>query len=257
MSWLKKLEIHTWRNAPACILGAGPSLRLFDFSNISNCHLFSINSSILKTKWDIPGQADLMRVWISNDSLCRKWSYFDKVKSDICFKVVRDSWLKYQDELKDFIFFNPRKTREDIIEESDDGLLYNSSVPSAIDLAIKLGFKEIYLFGIDHITENEKSHFWQFLSLKDQPKERISNGKTNIYLMPTKIMQPVSMQKNVWNMNIDVFKSLNNYANSKNVKIINVNDKKNSIPFEHKKFETTNLKNYGIIRLPISKPASK
>lgn len=251
MSWLKKLKIQEWRDAPVCILGAGPSLRLFDFLKTNNCHVFTVNSSIIKVKWDTDSDLDLMRVWISNDSLCRKWSYFDKVKNDKCFKVVRDSWMKYKDELDDFIFFNPRKTKEDVIEENDDGLLYNSSIPSAIDLAIKLNFKQIFLFGIDHKTISDKTHFWQFLEFKNQPKERIKHGEKNVYLPCTRIMQPISMQKNVWNMNLSVFESLKKYAEKKSVNITNINYENTQIPFEHKALEKTILKDYGIIRLPI------
>jgi hypothetical protein len=248
----KKLETISWAKKPVVILGAGPSLISYDFTACS-CHMIVVNSAILKTKWDREFEKDILRAWISNDSLCRKWSYFDKVKSDFCYKIVRDSWAKYADELKDFIFFKPRKTREDIIEENDDGLLYNSSVPSAIDLAIKIGFNEIYLFGIDHTVSGEKTHFWQFLPKHIQPKEKIISNNRTIFAQPTRIMQPVPMQKNVWNMNIEVFKSLSNYAKTKNVNIFNINDSSTLIPFEHKHLSNTDLINYGVKHMPISK----
>jgi hypothetical protein len=249
MTWLKPLETRTWRNAPVCILGAGPSLRLFDFTKVNDCHIFSVNSSILKTNWQSNPSDDILRVWISNDSLCKKWSYFEKVKKDLCFKIVRNSWIKYKEELEDFIFFNPRASKEDVIIETDDGLLYNSSVPSAIDLAIKLKFKQIYLFGIDHELTQGKSHFWQFLNIKDQPKECIIDKSRKIHLPPNRIMQPISMQENVWNMNISVFKAIEQYARKLGVEIVNVNDSDTRLPFRHEKLESTVLRNYGIIRM--------
>ena len=253
MNWLKRLETHTWRDVPVCILGAGPSLLHYNFSNCFNCHVFAVNSSIIKVDWSAASDPDILRVWISNDSLCKRWSYFSKVKNDICFKVVRDSWLKYKDELQDFIFFNPRKTKEDVIEENDDGLLYNSSVPSAIDLAIKLGFKNIFLFGIDHTAQGEKTHFWQYLPIKEQPKECVFDKGRKIYLSPVRIMQPVAMQKNVWNMNISVFNALKDHASKSGVSIINVNDSNTPIPFIHNNFIETSLSNYEIVHMPISK----
>jgi hypothetical protein len=214
--------------------------------------MLTVNSAILKTNWSAPCNDNTLRGWISNDSLCRKWSYFDKVKKDHCYKIVRDSWLKYESELKDFLFFKPRKTREDVIEENDDGLLYNSSVPSAIDLAIKLGFKEIYLFGIDHIAIGDRTHFWQFLPKELQPKEKILGKDRTIYAAPVRIMQPIPMQKNVWKMNVDVFNSIINYAKIKNVSIKNVNHNKTCLPFNETILENTILKKYGIKFVSIS-----
>lgn len=248
----KKLETISWSKKPIVILGAGPSLLDYNFDSCE-CHMLVVNSAIIKTQWNKPGKEDILRGWISNDSLCRKWSYFDKVKSDFCYKIVRDSWDKYANELKDFLFFKPRQTREDIIVENDDGLLYNSSIPSAIDLAIKLGFNDIYLFGIDHTVSGEKTHFWQFLPKSSQPKEKIISNNRTIFAQPARIMQPIPMQKNVWNMNISVFKSLSVYAKSKNINIYNVNTNATSIPFEHKNLSNTVLINYGVKFMPISK----
>lgn len=249
----RKLETYTWRDAPACILGAGSTLLNYDFSRCDNCHMFSVNSSILKVNWKIPSYPDVIRVWISNDSLCRRWSYFSKVKQDICYKVVRDSWLKYADELEDFLFFKARKTREDIIDDDDDGLLYNSSVPSAIDLAIKLGFKSIFLFGIDHQLCDGKTHFWQHLPKDEQPKEIIKSGSKILKFSPARIMQPVAMQKDVWNMNVSVFNAIQKHADNHGVKIVNINNLTTTIPFAHKTLEETGLEKYGIKYMSIPK----
>ena len=66
-------------------------------------------------------------------------------------------------------------------------------------------------------------------------------------------MQPVAMQKNVWNMNISVFNALKDHASKSGVSIINVNDSNTPIPFIHNNFIETSLSNYGIVHMPISK----
>jgi hypothetical protein len=249
----KKLEKITWAEAPCVITGAGPSLFNYDISEYYSCHFISVNSSILKYNWQAEGSDNYLRAWVSNDSLCRKWSYYEKVLSDKCEKIVRDSWIKYEKELINFLYFSPRKTKEDIILADDDGLAYNSSVPTSIDLAIKLGFKTIYLLGIDHKSIKNKTHFWQFLPISEQPKEKIINNDKSIFIPPARIMQPENLQKNAWNTNIKVFESLNNLAKLKNVNIYTVENFGDSLPFVNLKFNNSGLSNYGIKFMPILK----
>lgn len=246
MTSYNKLKAHTWFDLPVLILGSGPTLSCYDFSKCVDCHIITVNSSILKVNWSSKCKDGIFRAWISNDSLCMRWSYFDKVRNDICHKIVRDSWSKYKNELKDFLFFKPRNSREDIINEGDDGLLYNSSIPSAIDLSVKLGFKNIFLFGIDHVLHGGKTHFWQYLPIHSQPKESINNNGKSLLLSPKRIMQPIPLQQNVWNMNIDVFASIDQYAHKNNASIVNVNNYKTKIPFIHKNFNEAGVNKYGV-----------
>ena len=249
----KKLKTLAWDDVPCVITGAGPSLINYDFRECNNCHCISVNSSIIKHCWssfEIPG---ILRAWVSNDSLCRKWSYFDKVLSDNCKKIVRDSWSKYEKELDNFLYFSPRNSREDVFIDEDDGLAYNSSVPTSVDLAIKLGFKKIYLLGIDHHSVNNKTHFWQFLPANEQPKEKVINRDRVIMLPPMRIMQPENLQKNAWNTNIEVFKSINDYAKSKGIEIYNVQEGNSSLPLSKVNFSNSNLINYGIKFMSILK----
>lgn len=249
----KSLKTRTWADAPCIITGAGPTLINFDLTNCVNCHNISVNSSIIKYKWHYPGDPNYLRAWVSNDSLCKKWSYFDKVLSDNCEKIVRDSWLKYEKELNNFLFFSPRASREDVFLDGDEGLAYNSSVPTSIDLAIKLGFKNIYLLGIDHHSVNGKTHFWQFMSKSEQPKEKVVSGDRSIMLPPMRIMQPENLQKSAWNMNIEVFKSIKEYAKLNGANIYNVQEGDSCIPFDKINFSGSNLKNYGIKFMSILK----
>jgi hypothetical protein len=77
--------------------------------------------------------------WVSNDALVRWWDYWQKIKASKATRVVRDSWKKYEKELKDFYYFWPRPTSEGICNPDDEGLAYCSSVPTSIDLCVQMG----------------------------------------------------------------------------------------------------------------------
>lgn len=248
-----KLNQNTWRESPCVICGAGPSLINYDIDNYNDVHLISVNSSIIKMPWSSIGDSDLLRAWISNDSLCRKWDYFEKVISFKCEKIVRDSWLKYKDELINFLYFSPRSSREDIINENDDGLVYNSSVPTAIDFAIKLNFKKIFVIGVDHSSFRNLTHFWQFLPKDKQPKERLFICSKKIFRSPERIMARECIQKKSWDMNISVFKSLKKVADNKGVSICSIDCGNNLLPFNYCSFEESGLSNYGIKFMSILK----
>lgn len=248
-----KLNQNTWRDCPCVICGAGPSLINYDFKNYENIHIVSVNSSIIKMPWEYLCSKDLLRAWISNDSLCRKWDYFEKVISYNCEKIVRDSWLKYKDELINFLYFSPRSSKEDVINENDDGLAYNSSVPTAIDFAIKLNFKKIFVIGVDHSSFKNLTHFWQFLPKENQPKERLFLCNKKIFRSPDRIMARECIQKMSWDMNVSVFNSLRLVAERKNISIFSIDCGSNSLPFNYCSFEESGLSNYGIKFMPVLK----
>lgn len=249
----KKLNQITWANTSCVICGAGPSLINYSFKNYNNLHFISVNSSIIKMPWELAGRAGFLRAWISNDSLCRRWDYFEKVISDKCEKIVRDSWLKYSNELPNFLYFSPRSSKEEIILENDDGLLYNSSVPTAVDLAIKLGFKRIILLGIDHKCYEGATHFWELMPFEKQPKEKVNSKGSKMLIPPNRIRQPLEIQKNVWSMNIEVFKSLKKHAESKGIEILNVQECDSDLPFAKISFKESELEKYGVKFMSICK----
>lgn len=248
-----KLSQNTWRDCPCVICGAGPSLINYDFDNCSNIHVISVNSSIIKMPWQFVGSEDLLRAWISNDSLCRKWDYFEKVISYKCEKIVRDSWLKYKEDLIDFLYFSPRSSKEDVINEGDEGLAYNSSVPTAIDFAIKLNFKNIFIIGVDHSSFKNLTHFWQFYSKNEQPKERLFICNKKIFRSPDRIMARECVQKKSWDMNMSVFSSLKKVADKKNILINSIDCGNKILPFNYCSFEESGLYNYGIKFMSILK----
>lgn len=195
----------------AFVVGAGTSLFGVDISGIHKDVVISVNSSILLMPWHEGDYSK--RYWISNDSLCRRWSWWRKVLNSNSSKIVRNSWSKYFNELegKNFYQFNPRNTPEDVIDDEDDGLCYCSSVPSGIDFAIKAGCKTVYVLGVDQYMIGNKSHFWQFYPFEKQPKR--SDGS----------MASFDQQRWTFNYNDKAYQALSSFAQRRGVKIFNCN----------------------------------
>ena len=207
------------------ILGAGPSL----FSNMNNSLFYSlkkhgivitVNSAILAEKSP--------NYWISNDHLCTNWSWWSIVRNSKCIKIVRNSWLKYKDDIEGFYIFSPRSTPEDVINFEEKGLCYCSSIPTSIDFSIKCGFKKnIFLLGVDQCLDKKTNyhHFWQFLPIKDQPRQ-IKPAQSNW-----------ASQKKVFKYNDMAYKALNKFAEHKNCKIYNCNPESKVEVFEKIEFK--------------------
>jgi len=212
---------------PGFVVGAGPSLSNLDISDIFDYSVFSVNSSIILMPWESGSYKK--RFWISNDALCMGWSYWEKLLSCNCNKVVRTSWLKHFNKVSGFYFFHPRSTSEGIIDDGDDGLAYCSSVPTALDMAIKMNLNPIFLLGVDQNfpTSNKGTHFWHNFPQKDHPR-RSAGGTT-----------PRSVQSKVFLYNNLAYKALSKFARSKGIEIYNCN-KKSSV----KEFEKIDFKDF-------------
>lgn len=191
----------------AFILGAGPSLWYHTqdpfFSKIGDFGItISVNSSVM-----VCPDFDY---WISNDSLCRRWSWWPLVKKGQGIKVVRNSWNKYKKDIGGFLSFDPRPTPANFIDPMDVGLAYCSSVPSAIDLSLQMGCKKIFLFGVDHSEVDGKHHFWQFYPLSKHP-----------FSAPS-VQDSWKRQNDLFDMNISAYTALKKFAEYKNAEIFNV-----------------------------------
>ena len=192
----------------------------------------AVNSAILLCNWSLPHpnpdfieetpyRGSEARYWLSNDALCRRWSWWDYVKRCKATKIVRNSWKEYYHEIPDFLEFWPRPTSEGIINEEDTGLAYCSSVPSSLDLAIQMACKKIFILGLDHyMIGDDKSHFWQYFSKQDQPT-RID-----------RTMATHSQMKETFVYNDLAFAALRKFADSKSVEIYNCNPKSKVDVFE-------------------------
>lgn len=190
------------------ILGAGPSLyyniyhSMFPLLGIYG-KIISVNSSVLA--WNN------FDYWISNDALCRRWDWWRDVKLGRGIKIVRNSWEKYKDELDGFLFFEPRPTSEDIVNPDDIGLAYCSSIPSALDLAIQMGFKKIFILGLDHTDLEGKQHYWEFWEKRFHPKA--SSPAQGSW----------EQRKGVFDINMKAFKALKKFADEKDIGVYNLN----------------------------------
>ena len=187
--------------------------------------VITVNSSILAMSWD--GGNPYNRYWISNDAVVMKWTYWKQIKSAKCTKIVRSSWEKYEDKINGFLMFDPRPTPENIINYSDQGLAYCSSVPSAIDLALQMGCKRIYLLGVDHYTDGSKSHFWQCWGHKKQPRGPLA---------------PITQQKQSFEHNMQAYEALNGFADFMDAKIYNCNENSKVEIFEKINFQDSLLR---------------
>lgn len=205
-------DIHC--GSKAFVLGAGPSLHYENLSQIWKYPVICTNSSILLTRWTGCCEAEEInrRFWTSNDALCMRWSYFEKwVVPAKCFKIVRDSWAKHGKKLTKFglRFFAPRRSVH--IEPDGGGLCAVSSVPTAVDLALHMGCKEIYVLGQDHQRMGNINYFWQYWSRSQWPR---FNGQ--IGYIPDKISQ-----NTVYGQNVPIFEELRRYAESLDAKLYN------------------------------------
>ena len=209
-TYVELIDKH--KGETAFILGAGPSLydlcMSYRFADIADHVVISVNSAFMPlAKFELDPQK---HYWISNDVLCRRWSYWKDVKNSECTKVVRDSWLKYRKEMTNTLFFSPRPTSEDVVNPKDIGLCYCSSIPSSVDLAIQMGCKRIFLFGVDQNHKDRKNHFWQLLyDRRDWP-----TANANIY-------DSWKKQNKVFEINNKAYKALRKFADLKKVEIYN------------------------------------
>ncbi len=221
------LNKHKGKNA--FILGAGTSLLEFsnhpNFDSIHDHVVISVNSTIIIMPW-ADGSKD-KRYWISNDALCRRWTYWPFVKKCKAIKIVRDSWKKYYDEIPDFLYFWPRPTSESIVNPEDKGLAYCSSVPTAIDLAIQMGCKKIFLLGVDHYRSKKRSHFWECYTKDRQPVMSLGG------------LPKWPQQKQVFDFNTKAYAALAKFAEFSGSEIINCNPKTKVSAFKTQSFDAS------------------
>jgi hypothetical protein len=215
----------TNQGAKCFVCGAGPSLAFVDLSGIHDHVVISVNSSILRMPWDKEGDIS-RRFWITNDTLCMRWDYFWKtVIRSHCNKIVRTSWRRHDDKLKHhgFRYFAPRETEKSPLSDADGGLCFVSSVPTAIDLALLMGCKQIYLLGVDHRMVHGNSHFWQFWPKNKWPQR---SDKTRNF-RPEQSHQIAKFEEN-----LQVFESLKELAARKGSEIHNCSSRTTIDVFE-------------------------
>lgn len=108
-------------------------------------------------------------------------------------------------------YYIPRRATQDL-RWKDEGLMAGSSILSAIDLALLMGCKKVFLLGVDHRMINGNSHFWQLWPKRERP---LRQGKPGNY-MPCQRQQTRVFQSNKRN-----FEILKRYSGTLDAKIYN------------------------------------
>lgn len=220
-------DIHTGNKCFVC--GAGVTLGTMDLSGIHEYPVICVNSSVILMPWEEPGDV-LKRFWVSTDALCMQWDYFwNKVMRWEMTRVVRNSWARNAKELKgaQMSYYIPRRASSEI-KPKEEGLMGGSSILSAIDLAMLMGNKKVFLLGVDHRNINGNSHFWQLWPKKERP---LRQGKPGNY-MPCQRQQGRVFKSNFRNFDI-----LAQYAKSTGVTIYNCSTASEVKTFEHMSLE--------------------
>ncbi len=221
----ERTEVKSWTNLSdfvdlnsdrkCFICGAGPSIGFLDIASIHNHVVISVNSSILLMPWENEGD-DLSRFWISNDLLCTKWTYFNQfVLKSYCTKLVRTSWKEQYKRLAPygFRYFSARKNDNNVNRDTY-ALCGVSSIPTAIDFAMLMGCRKIFLLGVDQKMMHGRSHFWQFWKKQKWPRRSDKNRD----------FKPVqTAQMEIFDRNTSVFESLASFAKTEGYDIKNCN----------------------------------
>ena len=202
-------NIH--ENKKCFVCGAGPTLNSLDLSGIFSYPVISVNSSAILMPWMESGDA-LSRFWISTDSLCIQWDYFwNKVMKFECTRIVRNSWAKHANDFKKPMnYYTPRPGNNPNWKEP--GLMAGSSILSAVDLALLMGCKSVFLLGVDHRMVSGHSHFWQNWPIKDRPHKE---GQ------PASYFPCQRQQSRVFTSNLKSFDILQKYSEKIGAKIYN------------------------------------
>lgn len=219
--------IHEGNKCFVC--GAGVTIGTLDLSGIHEYPVVCVNSSVILMPWEEPGDVK-KRFWVSTDALCMQWDYFwNKVMRWEMTRIVRNSWARSAKELKGIpvTYYFPRRASANI-DPKEEGLMAGSSILSAIDLALQMGCKKIFLLGVDHRMISGNSHFWQLWPKKDRP---LRENKGSNY-MPCQ-----RQQGRVFKSNHRNFEILNRYSEVLEAKIYNCSTASEVKPFEHVSLE--------------------
>lgn len=204
-------DLHAGNKCFVC--GSGVTVGIMELSGIHEYPVICVNSSVLLMPWEEPGD-EKKRFWVSTDALCMQWDYFwNKVMKWEMIRIVRNSWARAVKELKgvEFKYYIPRRASGDI-KSKEEGLMGGSSILSAIDLALLMGCKKVFLLGVDHRNINGNSHFWQLWPKRERPRR---DGKPGNY-MPCQRQQGRVFKSNFRNFDI-----LSKYAQTVKANIYN------------------------------------
>lgn len=209
------------------IVATGPSMTYEDLTCLDNNHEFCISMNAIftcfsKTKWRpdcyVILDADGVLLWqdmffkmtdIPYKFIADCQPYFDYTQLD-------DSWYVYHSILDEFSIKNM------LFSEDFSRKAYNGATVTyvCIQLAVYLGFKEVYLLGVDYnYKENEKNHFTDQEELDE-------------------VFDGINGQNRIQTISYFAFQKAREYADEHDIKIYNASRKTCLDIFDQVKFET-------------------
>lgn len=135
-----------WQNETVYIVGGGPSLKNFDWSQLNGKKVIAINRA-----FQVLPDADVL-YW--TDSRFWKW-YKEDIKR---FKGLKFTCRPYSPEAPDVTLLKAVNNR--VLEMEPGHIAHgNNSGYAAINLAVKLGATKIYLLGYDMHSNKNQTHW--------------------------------------------------------------------------------------------------
>jgi len=225
----RKIELlkDQYKNRRCFIVATGPSLTYDDLACLHQNHEFCISMNSIftcfpKTQW----RPDCYTVLDAGGILMWR-DQFHKLK-DVAYKFIADSqpyfdytqlddsWYIYHSILDDYSIKNM------LFSDDFSKKVYNGSTVTyaCIQLAVYLGFQEIYLLGLDHNYKKDvRSHF------TDQAE-------------PEEIFDGMNEQNRILDVSYAAYQKAKKYALENNIKIYNATRKTCLDVFEQVDFDT-------------------
>lgn len=218
---------NKYKGSRCFIVATGPSLTYDDLARLNNSHEFCISMNSIftcfeETKW----RPDCYTV-LDADGVLVWQDQFHKM-TDIPYKFIADSqpyydytqldhsWYVYHSILDDF------SIRNMLFSDDFSRKVYNGAtvVYVCIQLAVYLGFQEIYLLGVDYsYKENIKNHFTR----QAEPDEKFDG---------------MNEQNRIQDISYLAFQKAKEYAAAHDIRIYNATRKTCLDVFEQVDFDT-------------------
>ena len=183
-----KLKISSLKdkyNGKRCfILGSSPSLNLLDLSKLNNEFVFTVNRGyMLKEKGLLHSSfhviSDTNTFKDTNSKFEELVNFSDKI---FCYAGMQPP-IKMDTYYFDYIQYQLNKEYSFQNDLLNPLIGYQSVIHFAIQIAYYLGFKEIYLLGVDLDFAQNKGHIYQETNeeVKRQFEHSIKEAKTMLY----------------------------------------------------------------------------
>jgi hypothetical protein len=238
------------KNKRCFIIGNGPSLKKYDLNRLSNEFVFSVNYLM---------KSELFRTIKPDYHFLFDPNLFTKENINQNLKVIMTKTLEVNDNIKFFIPYKYKNDFSTAFPNINTYYIYNNRIPTrfskssymihknsllfhnvviySISLALYMGFKEVYLLGVDmtgfleHFEYNKTNNQWGHVYEKTETElKRIkislkNNSYDNEFYLKT------------YGKTFEHFKYIKKVACYVNAKIYNASDFGALDVFERRKFE--------------------